>query len=160
MIPYGLATLFYGLLLDKLGRQRIMLISSGTFILLTASTAASWSANAFIISRLLTGLGASGVIPLGLALVGDLFPYERRGRPLGYLFSAVVGGMAFGSTFGIIFETFIGWRMLFVSITIVTKTAMILLFFYRIPESNTEHSTESLCRVFASYRDLLSRGVV
>jgi predicted MFS family arabinose efflux permease len=100
------------------------------------------------------------VIPLGLALVGDLFPYERRGRPLGYLFSAVVGGMAFGSTFGIIFETFIGWRMLFVSITIVTKTAMILLFFYRIPESNTEHSTESLCRVFASYRDLLSRGVV
>jgi MFS family permease len=41
--------------------------------------------------RVLTGLGSSGVVPLGLALVGRLFPYEQRGRPLGWLFGAKAG---------------------------------------------------------------------
>jgi len=47
--------------------------------------------------RVLTGFGASGVVPLGLTLVGRLFPYEQRGRPLGWLIGAMAGGMAFGS---------------------------------------------------------------
>src|SRR6266487_3277192 len=39
MIPYGVSTLFYGLLSDRLGRRRIMLASLLAFIVLTALTA-------------------------------------------------------------------------------------------------------------------------
>jgi MFS family permease len=85
MIPYGVSTLFYGLLSDRLGRWRIMRASLVAFLALTAVTATSQTASQMILWRLLTGLGASGVVPLALALIGDLFPYERRGRPLGWL---------------------------------------------------------------------------
>ncbi len=112
MIPYGISTLFYGLLSDRLGRLPIMLVSLIAFVVLTALTATSQSAAAMMVWRLLTGLGASGVVPLALALMGDLFPYEQRGRPLGWLFGAMAGGMAFGSTFGVLLEPFIGWRTL------------------------------------------------
>jgi len=108
MVPYGVSTLFCGLLSDRLGRLPIMLGSLAAFVVLTALTATSQSAEAMITWRLLTGLGASGVVPVGLALIGDLFPYQRRGRPLGWLFGAMAGGMAFGSTFGVVLEPFYG----------------------------------------------------
>src|SRR5260370_38006502 len=88
MIPYGLSTLFFGLLSDRLGRRRIMYISMWAFILLTAVKATATSTSQLLCWRLLTGLGAGGVVPLALSLMGDLFPYEERGRPLGWLFGA------------------------------------------------------------------------
>ena len=70
-----------------------------------------------IVWRLATGLGASGVVPLALALIGVLFPYEERGRPLGWIFGAMAGGMAFGSTFGVLLEPVIGWRGVFLAVS-------------------------------------------
>lgn len=110
LLPYGVSTLFYGLLADRIGQRRIMLGSLATFVLLTAGTATARSVRDVVAWRIVTGLGASGVVPLALALMGSLFPFEKRGRPLGWLFGALAGGMAFGSTFGALFEPAIGWR--------------------------------------------------
>jgi MFS family permease len=62
MIPYGVSTLLYGLLSDRLGRRRIMLASLLAFVVLTALTATAQSASQIILWRLMTGLGASGVV--------------------------------------------------------------------------------------------------
>lgn len=97
LIPYGLATLVYGPLSDRFGRGRVILASLLAFILLTGLTAAAWSPSSLLLLRLLTGLGASGVVPIALALLGDLYPYHARGRPLGWLFGAMAGGMAVGT---------------------------------------------------------------
>ena len=83
LIPYGAATLVYGLLADRLGVWRVMAGSLAAFAALTALTATASSVGQLATWRFLTGLGASGVVPLGLVLVGRLFPYERRGRPSG-----------------------------------------------------------------------------
>ncbi len=110
LIPYGTATLIYGLLSDRLGRRRIVLGSLLAFVVLTALTATSQSVPQLLCWRLLTGLGASGVVPLALVVIGALYPYEQRGRPLGWLFGAMAGGMAFGSTFGALLAPLVGWR--------------------------------------------------
>jgi len=80
------------------------------FVVLTALTATSQSVPQLLWWRLLTGLGASGVVPLVLVVIGALYPYEQRGRPLGWLFGAMAGGMAFGSTFGALLAPLVGWR--------------------------------------------------
>ncbi len=49
MIPYGLSTLFFGLLADRLGRRRIMFLSITAFIILTALTATTTSASQLIV---------------------------------------------------------------------------------------------------------------
>src|SRR5256885_1465958 len=56
MLPYGVSTLFYGLLSDRLGRRRIMLASLLAFVVLTALTATAQSASQMILWRLATGL--------------------------------------------------------------------------------------------------------
>lgn len=157
MLPYGASTLFYGLLSDRIGRRPIMLTSLLAFVLLTAITATAQSATHLIIWRLLTGLGASGVVPLALALMGDLFPFERRGRPLGWLFGAMAGGMAFGSTFGALIEPLVGWRGVFLGVSAFGACVLLLLLPSRhlLGDATQTSTAKNLCAVFAAYRALL-----
>lgn len=131
LIPYGIATLIFGLLADRLGVQRVMFASLTAFAALTALTATATSIEQIVLWRVLTGLGASGVVPLALVLVGRLFPYEQRGRPLGWLFGAMAGGMAFGSTLGAVLEPFIGWRGLFLAVGAAGGIVLLLFLPYR-----------------------------
>ena len=109
-----------------------------------------------IVWRLLTGLGASGVVPMSLALVGDLYPQNQRGRALALLFAAMEGGMAFGSTAGAILEPFVGWRILFIGTAVVTAGVFgLLLRFGSLPKASTSRSLPSLQSVFLGYRNLL-----
>lgn len=127
LIPYGIATLAYGALADRVGIWRIMAMSLAAFSILTALTATANTVEQLALWRLLTGLGASGTVPLALVLVGRLFPYEHRGRPLGWLFGAMAGGMAFGSTFGAVLEPYIGWRGIFLACAVIGAGILLLL---------------------------------
>lgn len=157
LIPYGVATLVYGLLADRFGLWRIMAGSLATFAVLTTLTATARSVEALAVWRVLTGLGAGGVVPLALILVGRLFPYERRGRPLGWLFGAMAGGMAFGSTFGALLEPYIGWRGIFVAVGFAGAVLLLALLPRRhlLPGAVPGAAT-SLATLFRGYRDLLA----
>jgi predicted MFS family arabinose efflux permease len=131
LIPYGVATLIFGLLADRLGIHRILFASLSGFAGLTALTATAASIEQLALWRIMTGLGTSGVVPLGLTLVGRLFPYEQRGRPLGWLFGAMAGGMAFGSPLGAILVPFIGWQGLFLVVGAAGVGLLLLFLPYR-----------------------------
>ena len=154
LIPYGIATLVYGLLADRLGIHRVMFASLLAFAALTALTATAIEQIA--LWRVLTGLGASGVVPLALVLVGVLFPYEQRGRPLGWLFGAMAGGMAFGSPLGAMLVPFIGWRGLFLAVAAAGVGVLLLLLRYRaIIAAAAQPAPGTLGDLLRSYKELL-----
>lgn len=156
LLPYGIATLFLGLLSDRIGLARVMYVSLAAFVLLTGLTATARSLEQLIVWRLLTGLGASGVVPLALVLVGRVFSYEQRGRPLGWLFGAMAGGMAFGSTFGAILEPFIGWRGAFSATSAAGLVLWLVLLRYRHLIGESSVTVASGWRsLLANYRELL-----
>jgi len=156
LIPYGIATLVYGLLADRLGIHRVMFVSLAAFAILTALTASATSIEQIALWRIATGLGASGVVPLGLALVGRLFPYEQRGRPLGWLFGAMAGGMAFGSPLGALLVPMIGWRGLFLVVAAAGAGILLLLLSYRrVIAAATQPVTGTLGDLFRGYKALL-----
>lgn len=124
MVAYGVATLAYGLASDRFGRRRLMFASLVAFVVLTAVTATAASATELIVWRLLTGLGAAGVVPLALAEIGASYPFAQRGRPLGWLFAAMAGGMAFGAALGALAAPLIGWRGLFLLVAVITAAIM------------------------------------
>lgn len=160
LIPYGIATLFYGLLSDRIGRRTIMFASFAAFVVLTGITGFVRSANEMMILRILTGLGASGVVPLALALVGDLYPFRERGRPLGWLFGAMAGGMAVGSTVGVILEPFISWRGLFFGTSALGVIVLLALLPFKSligGAANTGNGIKpSLGAILSGYKSLLS----
>lgn len=124
MLSYALMALFYGVLSDRFGRWSVIRISLAVFVLCTALTATAQTASQLAMWRLLTGLGASGVIPLTFALIGDFFPFNQRGSKLGLVFAAMEGGMAAGSAGGAILEPFVGWRTLFLGTAVLAALVL------------------------------------
>lgn len=59
-------------------------------------------------------------------LVGSSYPYAERGRPPGWLFSAMAGGMAFGSPLGVLLIPIVGWRGLFPIVGVVGLFVLVL----------------------------------
>ena len=156
LIPYGVATLVYGLLADRLGIHRVMFASLALFAVLTGLTATATSIEQITAWRVLTGLGASGVVPLGLTLIGRLYPYEQRGRPLGWLFGAMAGGMAFGSPLGAMMVPHIGWQGLFVVVGAAGLGSLLLFLPYRRIIAAAAQPVMSTSRdVFRAYKSLL-----
>lgn len=124
LIPYGAMTLVWGPLSDRIGRAPVILGSLGAFVVLTAATAATGNTAMFVTARVVTAVGASGVVPISLALIADLVPYRERGQMLGLFFGAMAGGIAFGSSAGALLEPVIGWRGLFVTVAVVAGLAL------------------------------------
>jgi predicted MFS family arabinose efflux permease len=156
LIPYGFATLIYGLVADSAGIHRVLFGSLAAFVALTLLSASATSIEQLTFWRIATGLGAGGVVPLALVLVGRVFPYEQRGRPLGWLFGAMAGGMAFGSPSGALLMPLIGWRGLFIVVGLAGALLLLALLPYRQSiTAATQRQSIHLADVFAGYRQLL-----
>lgn len=109
-IPYGLSTLVYGPLSDRIGRKFILITLSGLLALTTLLVPACQNLSQLIALRIFAGLATGGIVPVSVSLVGDVFPYEKRGRPIGMMFGAMAGGISFGASLGIFFNPILGWK--------------------------------------------------
>lgn len=116
LLPYGIATLAWGPLSDRFGRRAVILSSLMLFVLLTSVTASATGVTEFVVWRAATGAGASGIVPIGLTLIGDVVPFQKRGRAIGWLFGAIAGGTATGATLGALMEPVVGWQGLFLAV--------------------------------------------
>ena len=126
MLPYGISTLFYGPISDRFGRKAVILTLLGLMVVTLAGVATANTVVQMMVWRLLGGAITGGTVPIALALLGDIFPYEERGRPLGWIFGAAAGGMAFGSTLGAFLNPIIGWRKEFLITAALTAAVLAL----------------------------------
>jgi predicted MFS family arabinose efflux permease len=156
LVPYGVMTLVWGPLSDRVGRRPVILGSLAAFTILTAVTALADSAGTFIGMRVITAIGASGVVPIALALIGDVFPFARRGRALGWLFGGMAGGIAVGSTAGALAEPYIGWPGLFLTVAAGGVLLLVVALAARVlPATSRPATVPPLRAVAAGYRSLL-----
>src|ERR1700689_2431433 len=127
LIPYGISTLVYGALSDRWGRVPVLLtllcFASVTMVLL--SFARSW--RTLLIARILSAVGCGGIVTISLAIVGDRYPYEVQGRPMGRMFGAIAAGIGFGSTLGPILNPVVGWRNEFRALACVCSLAAVFI---------------------------------
>lgn len=111
---------------DTFGRKSIYAVSLGIFALGSLLVALSASIELLLLGRAVQGLGASGIFPVGSAVIGDIFPKEKRGKALGML--GAVWGIAFiiGPLLAGIMLLFFSWQSLF----IINIPASILLILF------------------------------
>ena len=103
----------YGRLADVLGRKRVMVFAIGMFALGSILAAFSRSMGQLILFRGIQGLGAGGIMPVVLTILGDIFTLEERARIQG-IFSAVWGTSALaGPAMGAFLVKTLGWPSVF-----------------------------------------------
>ncbi|HSL70337.1 MAG TPA: MDR family MFS transporter [Longimicrobiales bacterium] len=133
----------YGKLADLHGRLRIYLIGMTFFLLGSILSGAAASFEQLILFRAIQGLGAGGVMPVSITIVGDIFTLEERGRMQG-LFSGVWGlasliGPALG---GLVTDSF-SWRyVFFFAVPFGLISAVLLSVFLREREPRREHKLD------------------
>jgi EmrB/QacA subfamily drug resistance transporter len=104
---------FWGKLSDIYGRKPIFMIGIGIFLVGSALSGLSQSMPMLIVFRGIQGVGAGALFPVALAIIGDMFTPQERGKYQG-LFGAVFG-LAFiiGPLVGGFLTEQVSWHWIF-----------------------------------------------
>jgi YNFM family putative membrane transporter len=112
-VAHGSVQLFIGPIGDRFGKYlTVMTMCLASSILVMACGLAN-SLTELAIARLLAGACAGWVIPLSMAYVGDVTPYERRQPVLGRYLTGQITGQLFGQAAGGVLGDMFGWRNVF-----------------------------------------------
>ncbi|MFI5337279.1 MAG: MFS transporter [Opitutales bacterium] len=105
-----------GFLMDKFNRRRALLFFYGGFILGTLCCALAPNYATLLAARAVAG-GFGGVAAsVILAIVGDVIPFERRGRGMGVVMTAFSLASILGLPVGLLFAGWFGWHAPFLLI--------------------------------------------
>ncbi len=103
----------YGKLADLFGRRRVLTVAVALFMGGSALCGMATSFPQLILFRAIQGLGAGGVMPVAITVIGDIYSLEERGRIQG-VFSGVwaVSSLA-GPAAGGFITDLLSWRWVF-----------------------------------------------
>jgi MFS family permease len=137
LLAYTIAMTFMGRLSDLWGRRRVYLLSLaifalGSFLVAIADRQpAHWLSLAYrlalghrpdpaqmalwalIASRMVQAFGGGAMVPVSMALAGDLYPPAQRAAPLGFIGAVDTAGWVVGHLYGGIVVRYFDWRLIF-----------------------------------------------
>ncbi len=109
-----LGALLLGPLADRLGRKRIVVLSTLAFGLGTLATVFAEGTTSLLVIRFLTGLGLGGAMPNAVALTAEFSPHRRRATMVMIMFCGFSVGAALGGLIAAALIPAWGWRSVFV----------------------------------------------
>jgi predicted MFS family arabinose efflux permease len=127
MIPFGIFQLVFGPLADRFGKKQVITFTMIFFTIGTGLCAVGYSLGTLALYRALAGIFAASVIPISLALIGDLVPMEERQAAIGSFMGIAFLGQGLSMTIGGTIAYFINWRGVFVLYAVLAVLSAILL---------------------------------
>ncbi len=112
-LSYGLCQLLYGVLGDRFGKYRLVVLAVLATAPMVASAGFASSLAGLGMARLAAGATAGAIVPLAMAFVGDHVPYEHRQPALARFLTGTLLGMVAGQIFGGVLGDLVGWRGVF-----------------------------------------------
>jgi EmrB/QacA subfamily drug resistance transporter len=113
LLAQAVSVPLYGKLADLYGRKPLMLLGVGLFVAGSLLCGVAWGMTALIVFRLLQGLGAGAIQPIGMTILGDIYTLRERATVQGYVASVWAMSALVGPTLGGVFSDTIGWRWIF-----------------------------------------------
>lgn len=144
MIGWATGGLAFGILGDRIGRARTMLLTILLYSLFTGLSAFSVGIWDFAFYRFLTGLGVGGEFAVGVALVAEVMPERARPHALAWLQGlSAVGNIAAACTglilgqmqqAGLLGSEWVPWRIMFLIGTVPALVALLIRWRLKEPE--------------------------
>jgi DHA1 family inner membrane transport protein len=109
-IAFAVVQLPLGMVADLFGKPKVILTC---LIILGIANVVGAFADSFellLVTRVICGLGAGGVFPVGMGLTGDLFPVEKRRVAMSRIMAGALTGNLLGASFSGLVGDLFGWR--------------------------------------------------
>lgn len=166
-LPFALMQPFLGAIADMFGKARLIAVSS---VLLVATGVMGIFADSFttlVVSRVIAGVAAGGIVPNAMALIGDLVRVEQRQMALArFLGSALMGNVLGAVIAGAVADHF-NWRVALTVLVVLLTTSVVTSFFAlreRIAETGSGFDLGAARRgyaaIFANRNSYVCFGVV
>ena len=127
MIPFGIFQIIFGPLADRFGKKQVITLAMIMFTIATGLCALGSSLTSLSIFRALTGVFAASVMPISLALIGDMFPIQERQGAIGTFMGISFLGQGLSMAIGGTIAYFLNWRGVFVVYAILSVIPTLLL---------------------------------
>ncbi len=112
LIGWAIGGIFFGIVADRLGRTKTLIITILIYAIFTGLAALSQDWWHLAIYRFLTALGIGGEWAAGAALIAETWPNEKRTKAAGILQSAWAVGFFLAASFNLLLNGY-GWRVMF-----------------------------------------------
>ena len=112
-VAHGSMQLVSGPVGDRVGKYRVIAIATAFCAVVVFACGLTSSLPMLLLARVASGMGAAWIIPLGMAYIGDVVPYDRRQQVLGRYMSGQIIGQLFGQAAGGVIGDAFGWRAAF-----------------------------------------------
>jgi MFS transporter, YNFM family, putative membrane transport protein len=113
VLAHGTIQLVIGPVGDRLGKYLVITLMCVVATGLVTLSGLAQTLPQLALARLCAGFAAGWIIPLSMAYVGDVTPYERRQPVLGRYLSGQIFGQLFGQAAGGVLGDLFGWRNVF-----------------------------------------------
>ena len=136
LLPLSALLLFGGAAGDRYGRRRLLILGTLLFALASAACAAAPSLPLLLAGRIVQGVGAAILMPNSLAILGDAFSGEARGRAIGTWAAVAAVAGAIGPVLGGWLIDVVGWQAIFLINLPVAAGAILLAWRFVTPTHN------------------------
>jgi len=126
MLGWAAGGLFFGIMGDRWGRAKTMMLTILVYSIFTGLSALSRNQWDFMAYRFLTGLGVGGEFAAGVTLVAEVMPEIARPHALGSLQALSAIGNVIGSAISFVVLP-LGWRWMFM-VGVLPALPVILIF--------------------------------
>ena len=149
-LAHGSVQLVIGPVGDRFGKYACIITACAAASVLVLLCGLAMSLPMLVAARLACGLAAGWIIPLAMAFLGDVIPYERRQQVLGTFISGQILGQLFGQAAGGVLGDLFGWRRVFffLAALFALATAALVIEFLRNPITRAGHATATRSRGF------------
>jgi YNFM family putative membrane transporter len=137
VIAHGTSQLLIGPVGDRFGKYLTITVMTLVASVMVMACGFAGSLTGLAASRLLAGATAGWIIPLSMAYVGDVTPYEERQTVLGRYLSGQIFGQLFGQAAGGVLGDLFGWRYVFIILGALFAVAAVGLIFELITNPRT-----------------------
>ncbi len=114
MLSFGVFTLLFGPLSDRFGKARIINISAIGTAIFSILGGFAFNLPSLIFFRAVNGAFGAGILPVTMALVGQLFDNEDRHKALGKVMGLMFFGGAAATAIGGALAYFGSWRLVYI----------------------------------------------